>query len=118
MTPERTDLQIVKEALEQSKNILGNFRDCINDYEDEDKVTWDIAEEEVTQALAALNKVIERLESVERVVNAACVLVDADTYKHPVLSREDAVKVGADKLHDAVRSYKSKAALEAVKGEA
>jgi hypothetical protein len=39
------------------------------------------------------------------VVTAACIVVAADTYKDPVLSREDAVKAGIAGLHDAVGKW-------------
>lgn len=41
----------------------------------------------------------------QAVISAACRLVAADTYKHPVLSREDAVKAGVAELHDAVGKW-------------
>lgn len=40
-----------------------------------------------------------------RVIAAAKAVVAADTYKHPVLSREDAVKAGVAELHDAVNPH-------------
>jgi hypothetical protein len=43
----------------------------------------------------------------ERVVRAAISVVNADTYFHPMLSREDAVKAGVAELHDAVNNYRS-----------
>jgi hypothetical protein len=42
-----------------------------------------------------------------RVIDAACGVVAADTYKHPILSRDEAVKAGVAELHDAVRAYQS-----------
>jgi hypothetical protein len=39
------------------------------------------------------------------VVHAACAVVDADTYKHPVLSRADALATGVSQLHDAVSRW-------------
>ena len=41
----------------------------------------------------------------ERIVSAAIVVINADTYKNPVLSREQAVAEGVSELHDAVREY-------------
>lgn len=44
--------------------------------------------------------------AVERdVIAAACRVVDADTYKHPMLSRADAVAAGVSALHDAVAKW-------------
>lgn len=40
-----------------------------------------------------------------RVIATACGVVAADTYKHPVMSREDALKEGVAELHDAVNAY-------------
>lgn len=53
----------------------------------------------------ALEREISALE--QRVINAACGVVAADTYKHPIMSREDAVKAGVAELHDAVNAYHS-----------
>ena len=47
-------------------------------------------------------------EAVERVVRAACGVVHADTYKHPVLDREQAVREGVAELHAAVNAYQAK----------
>lgn len=43
----------------------------------------------------------------DNIVHAACQVVNADTYKHPILSRADAVKAGVSELHDAVNKYHS-----------
>lgn len=44
-------------------------------------------------------------ETAVAVVNEACRVIAADSYVHPVLSREDAVKMGVDGLCAAVRRY-------------
>lgn len=41
------------------------------------------------------------------VINAACQVVYADTYKHPMLSRADAVAAGVAALHDAVGRWEA-----------
>ena len=48
-----------------------------------------------------------QIEQMRPVVRAACGVVGADTYKHPILSREDAVKAGVAALHDAVGRWQS-----------
>lgn len=50
----------------------------------------------------------------QRVIDAACKVVQADTYKHPILSRQDAVKEGVSELHDAVNAYHSAQPAKAV----
>ena len=47
---------------------------------------------------------VELLEA-RKVVSAACAYVNADVCVHPILSRAEAVKVGADKLIDAVSKW-------------
>lgn len=43
----------------------------------------------------------------KRVISAAVGVVAADTYVHPMLSRQDAVAAGVAELHDAVNAYQS-----------
>lgn len=49
----------------------------------------------------------QRLEEYKYVVDAAVAYVGSDMYVHPILSREEAVKLGADKLIDAVNKFNS-----------
>lgn len=56
-------------------------------------------------AADSVERLIKELAIAGPVVTAACRLVAADTYKHPVLSREDAVKAGVAELHDAVGKW-------------
>jgi 20S proteasome alpha/beta subunit len=46
-------------------------------------------------------------EEERAVLDAALKVVDADTYKHPMLSRDDAVKAGVECLYDAVERYRA-----------
>lgn len=46
-------------------------------------------------------------ELADKVITAALRWADADVYVHPVLSREQAVKVGVADLLDAVQNYRN-----------
>lgn len=63
---------------------------------------WRSYEREARAAIAAM-----RVEAMLDVVSAACRVVAADTYKHPMLSREDAVKAGVADLRDAVGRWQA-----------
>lgn len=57
------------------------------------------------EALAYLDA-LEKEQGINmRIINAAIGVVNADTYVHPMLSRQDAVKVGVAELYDAVNAY-------------
>lgn len=64
------------------------------------------------RAARKITSLSERVGELEReaqtarpVVAAACGVVEADTYKHPMLSRADAVQAGVMALHDAVNKW-------------
>ena len=63
--------------------------------------------EEFVRASVATPPEDNTLKLVEAVLHEACRVVDADTYKHPTLSRADAVAAGVAGLHDAVRAWLS-----------
>lgn len=48
---------------------------------------------------------VEMRQAGMKVIDAACRVVAADTYVHPILSRADAVKAGVAELHDAVGKW-------------
>ena len=66
---------------------------------------------------AELVEARKALEAGERVIHEACRVVDADTYKHPILSRAEAVAAGVAGLHDAVRAWQSAQSAESVQKE-
>jgi len=60
----------------------------------------------IKEAVEEIERLREGDNARNRIVNAAVAIVNADTYKHPVLSRADAVEQGVSELHDAVNNYR------------
>lgn len=55
---------------------------------------------------AEVDRLRNELSVAMHVVNEACKVVDADTYVHPMLSREDAVKAGVMGMIEAVGKWR------------
>lgn len=76
-------------------------------------LTWDYRDEVINllqaerDSLRAAFAKQDLPPEIKRVVTAACGVVAADTYVHPIMSRADAVKAGVAELHDAVNAYHS-----------
>jgi len=89
-----------KEIVERLTRLIGEDRDY-----DEDTEAM-IASRDLIESLSERVGELEREAQTARpVVAAACGVVEADTYKHPMLSRADAVQAGVMALHDAVNKW-------------
>lgn len=106
MTPTET-LAKVRDALEKSLTFVDAYS---FEYADIQNHAEEI-KPDITQALTLLTALEQTGEvnipmEAHRVIRAAIGVVNADTYCHPMLSREDAVKAGVSELHDAVGAYR------------
>jgi len=61
----------------------------------------------VKQLMARVEELEAEINLIKPIVNAGVKIVNYNTYKHPTLSRQDAVDEGISDLHTAVRIYHS-----------